>query len=238
MMRCTHMFDFVYQMILGLASLMVGGTVWVAIAPVFRWVETAGTLAGLPEGVSGVVAGVIAGAGLLASCIGAGLLLGRTILPPALSSYLYVRLWLFTPITWRQAQYVTFLFEGGLGERWYPLTELRKVPRQYRTQVLLEFADRVLTGGVTGATREAPSPPPSPPQADPGRARYERSCAVLGLAPGASFGDVKAAYRNLMRRFHPDIFARLRPQLRWFAEEKAKEINEAYAYLEQWHGAG
>lgn len=53
---------------------------------------------------------------------------------------------------------------------------------------------------------------------------------LLGLAPGASFEDVKTAYRDLAQVWHPDRFpdnARLREK----AEVNLRRINEAYTVL-------
>jgi molecular chaperone DnaJ len=48
---------------------------------------------------------------------------------------------------------------------------------------------------------------------------------VLGVPHGASDDDLKSAFRNLARQYHPDVSSE--PD----AEEKFKEINEAYAVL-------
>ncbi|ACB74418.1 DnaJ C-terminal domain-containing protein [Opitutus terrae] len=50
--------------------------------------------------------------------------------------------------------------------------------------------------------------------------------AVLGVARDASEADIKKAFRNLARKYHPDIAKDKRT-----AEEKFKEINEAYEVL-------
>lgn len=53
---------------------------------------------------------------------------------------------------------------------------------------------------------------------------------VLGLRPGASSADLKAAHRDLAKVWHPDRFLHdLRLQQK--AQEKLKEINEAYDQL-------
>lgn len=53
---------------------------------------------------------------------------------------------------------------------------------------------------------------------------------ILGLKPGASAADVKAAHRDLAKVWHPDRFLHdLRLQQK--AQEKLKEINEAYDQL-------
>ncbi|MFN2511190.1 MAG: J domain-containing protein [Pyrinomonadaceae bacterium] len=50
---------------------------------------------------------------------------------------------------------------------------------------------------------------------------------VLGLSPGASPEQLKLAYRDLAKVWHPDRFVH-DPRLQAKAQEKLKEINEAY----------
>ncbi len=56
---------------------------------------------------------------------------------------------------------------------------------------------------------------------------------VLGLEPGADFAEVKKAYRKLSMQYHPDKVAHLGEEFKKVAEEKMKEINEAYQYLKK-----
>lgn len=49
---------------------------------------------------------------------------------------------------------------------------------------------------------------------------------VLGVSPGASDEEVKKAYRDLTRKYHPD--ANINNPLADLAEEKFKEVQEAY----------
>lgn len=49
---------------------------------------------------------------------------------------------------------------------------------------------------------------------------------VLGLREGASIDEVKKAYRELVKKYHPDQYGD--NPLKELAEEKLKEINEAY----------
>jgi len=58
----------------------------------------------------------------------------------------------------------------------------------------------------------------------------DRFYEVLGLRPGASRQELKAAYRDLTKVWHPDRFTH-DPRLQQKAEEKLKEINEAYEQL-------
>ncbi|MEH1968525.1 J domain-containing protein [Nostoc sp.] len=55
---------------------------------------------------------------------------------------------------------------------------------------------------------------------------------ILGLKPGASVEEVKQAYRQMAKAWHPDCF--LEPQQKREAEEKIKEINQAYARLKSY----
>ncbi|MEH1851846.1 MAG: DnaJ domain-containing protein [Nostoc sp.] len=55
---------------------------------------------------------------------------------------------------------------------------------------------------------------------------------ILGLKPGASVDEVKQAYRQMAKTCHPDCF--IEPQQKLEAEEKIKEINQAYAKLKSY----
>jgi DnaJ like chaperone protein len=57
--------------------------------------------------------------------------------------------------------------------------------------------------------------------------------AILGLADGASFADIKAAYRKLSMQYHPDKVAHLGAEFKQMAEEKMKEINNAYEFMKR-----
>lgn len=52
---------------------------------------------------------------------------------------------------------------------------------------------------------------------------------VLGVREGSSVEEIKRAYKELVRKYHPDQYQN--NPLSDLAEEKLKEINEAYDYL-------
>lgn len=54
---------------------------------------------------------------------------------------------------------------------------------------------------------------------------------VLGLREGASIDEVKRAYRELVKKYHPDQYAD--NPLKDLAEQKMREINEAYNTIMQ-----
>lgn len=59
---------------------------------------------------------------------------------------------------------------------------------------------------------------------------------VLGIKPGASEAEIKAAYKELVKKYHPDKYQN--NPLADLAEEKMQEINEAYDALMKNRGGG
>ena len=53
---------------------------------------------------------------------------------------------------------------------------------------------------------------------------------VLGVQPTASMDEIKAAFRERARQYHPDRVAGLGPEFREIAEKKMKQLNEAYDF--------
>ena len=60
--------------------------------------------------------------------------------------------------------------------------------------------------------------------------------SVLGISQNASDEEVKKAYRELARKYHPDNYQN--NPLADLAEEKMKEINEAYDAITKQRGGG
>lgn len=59
---------------------------------------------------------------------------------------------------------------------------------------------------------------------------------ILGVREGASIDEIKKAYRELVKKYHPDQYSN--NPLSDLAEEKLKEINQAYDYLVKQHESG
>ena len=59
---------------------------------------------------------------------------------------------------------------------------------------------------------------------------------VLGVSPSATDEEVKDAYRKLAKKYHPDQYAD--SPLKDLADEKMKEINEAYDAITAQRKAG
>lgn len=55
--------------------------------------------------------------------------------------------------------------------------------------------------------------------------------SVLGLSGNASRDDIKKAYREKVRKYHPDTVENMEAEFKEIARKKTAEINEAYAFL-------
>ena len=68
----------------------------------------------------------------------------------------------------------------------------------------------------------------------PEEARAESAALeALGVADGASMGEITTAYRKQALIYHPDKVANLPEEVREYADLKMKEINAAYAELKR-----
>ena len=54
---------------------------------------------------------------------------------------------------------------------------------------------------------------------------------ILGLSPSATQEEIRAAYIDLAKQYHPDKVAHLGKELQVLAEKRFKEIQQAYAKL-------
>src|SRR5205823_1058375 len=58
---------------------------------------------------------------------------------------------------------------------------------------------------------------------------------ILGVSPAAVLEEIKAAYRQKIKKCHPDHFVHLGKEMQCLAEEEAKVLNAAYATLSARH---
>lgn len=58
-----------------------------------------------------------------------------------------------------------------------------------------------------------------------------QACQILAIDINATLAQIKDAYRNLARQWHPDRF--IDPTEKQTAEERFKQINAAYEYLKK-----
>lgn len=54
---------------------------------------------------------------------------------------------------------------------------------------------------------------------------------VLGVRPDASPQEIKSAYRDKIAQYHPDRLEGMAPDLLALANERTRELNDAYARL-------
>ncbi len=56
---------------------------------------------------------------------------------------------------------------------------------------------------------------------------------VLGLSSKATQEEIRVAYRQLVKKFHPDVVAYLGDDVRLASEKRMKEIQKAYEFLKE-----
>lgn len=73
------------------------------------------------------------------------------------------------------------------------------------------------------------------PEAAPGDTTAQKRSALreLGLTADATWDEVRAEHRALVKKYHPDKFARSSAAERAKAEARIKKINAAYSVLER-----
>jgi hypothetical protein len=99
---------------------------------------------------------------------------------------------------------------------------------------------RFLDGAFGIGPRRGDNRPPSPPGGPRSGGRRTRgrqqsprveALKVLALPPSANDEQVRAAYRDLARKFHPDRVEHLGPELVELTGEKFKQVQQAYEQL-------
>lgn len=58
--------------------------------------------------------------------------------------------------------------------------------------------------------------------------------SVLGVSSNATDAEIKKAYRDMVRKFHPDMVSTQGENVQRMAERRTQEINEAYQTIKSW----
>jgi hypothetical protein len=61
----------------------------------------------------------------------------------AVGAYFYIRQDSGTTLSFAEAKALSFLFVGDADGKWYPLTEVKKLPKEKRKQYLFDFAAQI-----------------------------------------------------------------------------------------------
>jgi hypothetical protein len=175
--------------------------------------------------------------------------LTKTVLPPWLPTWMYCNLGLRVKISPREADLISFLFEGSLpGGRWYPLTPLRDLHEDVRKLALFKIANNVARehrfrapfSWLDELDQENPKSrsseqPGSTKETGPPRS-IQSALSILELLHGeVTPASLRSAYHSKITRFHPDKYSNSTASERAQAEEMSKLINGAYAELNRFY---
>jgi DnaJ-domain-containing protein 1 len=86
-------------------------------------------------------------------------------------------------------------------------------------------------GSTSGGSSSSGARSSGPRGSGPGDA-VTRAYAALEVPPGSDFETVRKAYRNMMRKYHPDRHAAT-PEKQKAANELAQKLTESYRLLEK-----
>ncbi len=105
--------------------------------------------------------------------------------------------------------------------------ERRRLDREMDARARRRASETAAAGGRTGTGAGYRPPRPSGPT-DP----IARAYASLEVKPGSDFDTVRKAYRNLMRKYHPDRHT-ASPEKQKAANELTQKLTDAYKTLER-----
>lgn len=106
--------------------------------------------------------------------------------------------------------------------RIYPMARLT-LKRHYKKEMDFDDGPKFQRGPTPRKPAESPPPPRAVEKAAPAD-----FYAVFGVEPGADLATVKKAYRDALKRYHPDRVANLGDEFTELAEKKTREYNDAY----------
>jgi hypothetical protein len=235
--RFTHFFDAAYRAALVVAIPVTTAALFDLIAPLGRAISQVAWRTPYWEQLRAASATGF----IMATLIGSWWLLRQTVLPPWLPTWLYLRLAAGAPATIYDAERSKFLFDGSIGS-WYRVAEVARLPADRRLEAVYTLANRVAAERgfaipFPGLGRQEEAKKPERPLAAGGVMQLHLSNLGLSEVP-ATFDGVKEAYRHKLRQYHPDLFARERPDVRQMAATMTLQLNASFDYLErEWRGA-
>lgn len=108
-------------------------------------------------------------------------------------------------------------------------------PARSRRSEGMETPSAARPASASATTAPPPHRPAQPPPARRVAVQPEPQkvspYTILGVTPSSSEEQVRAAFREKARQYHPDKVAHLGPELRVVAERKMREINAAYEMI-------
>jgi DnaJ-domain-containing protein 1 len=99
--------------------------------------------------------------------------------------------------------------------------------RQAADDAFRRMKDQARTGGTTSSYSSSSSSSARPPRPGSSDAQLAEWYRVLDVEPGADMAKIKSAYRQLMRKYHPDMHAG-NPQKQKAANELSLRVTAAY----------
>lgn len=65
---------------------------------------------------------------------------------------------------------------------------------------------------------------------------YKYACEILKVRIDASVDEIKNAYKQRIKEYHPDLVENFGEELRQLAKQKSQQINEAYQLIKKVKG--
>ena len=85
------------------------------------------------------------------------------------------------------------------------------------------------------ACDDAPAPAPeadvAPAPVEPQDPKSKTAYEILEISSQATWPEIKQAYQDRIRQYHPDRLADMAPELQEIAQQRSAEINAAYEKL-------
>ena len=101
-----------------------------------------------------------------------------------------------------------------------------------RAEAIREQEARARTQGSGGGRQEqGRGEGNSKPQLDP--SNFAEACQILGISTDPTYEEAKRAYREQVKRYHPDRTGHLGEEFKELAEKKVKLINEAWVVIKK-----